>query len=82
MLKRIDESPFLLRILAFLSNFLAKQRGLPGVVGVLLIIISLVVSLINVSADSVFLEYVSILTHHIGVLIAIIGLLLSNPLGK
>lgn len=82
MLKRLDKSPLLLRLLAFLSNFLAKQRGLPAVIGVVFIIISLIVQTINVSADSVFLEYVGILTHHVGVLIAIIGLLLSNPLGK
>ncbi len=82
MLKRLDKSPLLLRTLAFLSNFLAKQRGLPAVIGVVFIIVSLIVQTINVSADSVFLEYVGILTHHVGVLIAIIGLLLSNPLGK
>lgn len=82
MLKRLDKSPLLLRLLAFLSNFLAKQRGLPAVIGVVFIIVSLIVQTINVSANSVFLEYVGILTHHVGVLIAIIGLLLSNPLGK
>ncbi|HRF97913.1 MAG TPA: hypothetical protein PLZ51_22050 [Aggregatilineales bacterium] len=82
MLKRIDRSPLLLRFLAWLSNTLAKQRGLLPVIGVCLIIVSLLVQTINVSADSVLLEYVGILTHHIGVLIAIIGILLSNPLGK
>lgn len=82
MLKRLDKSPLLLRLLAFLSNFLAKQRGLPAVIGVVFIIVSLLVQTINVSANSLFLEYVGILTHHVGVLIAIIGLLLSNPLGK
>ncbi|MCU0481165.1 MAG: hypothetical protein MUE54_08130 [Anaerolineae bacterium] len=82
MLKRLDRSPLLLRLLTFLSNFLAKQRGLPAVIGVVLIIISLIVQTINVSAASVLLEYIGILTHHVGILIALIGILLSNPLGK
>lgn len=82
MLKRIDSSPLLLKLLTFLSNWLAKQRGLPAVIGVILIIVSLIVQTINVGADSVLLEYIGILTHHLGILIALIGILLSNPLGK
>ncbi|MDZ4671283.1 MAG: hypothetical protein SH821_10475 [Phototrophicales bacterium] len=82
MLKRIDRSPLLLRLLAWLSNSLAKQRGLLPVIGVSLVIVSLVVQTINVSANSMVLEYIGVLAHHIGVLIALIGILLSNPLGK
>jgi len=82
MLKKLDRSPLLLKTLAFLSNFLAKQRGLPAVIGVILIAISLIVQMVNVSADSIILEYIGILTHHLGILIAFIGVLLSNPLGK
>lgn len=82
MLKRLDRSPLLLRLLAWLSNWLAKQRGLPAVIGVIFVIISFIVQMINVSANNLMLEYVGVLTLHLGVLIALIGMLLSNPLGK
>lgn len=82
MLKRIDESEFLSSVLQKFSNGLARQRGLPVVIGIIFVIISFVLQSINVFADSNLLELLGVATHHLGVLIALIGLLLATPLGK
>lgn len=82
MFKRIDRSPALARFLEHLSAALARQRGLPVVLGVLLVAISFVVQLINVYNPSQALDLIWTLTHHLGLLIALIGLLLVEPLGQ
>ncbi|MEO8607685.1 MAG: hypothetical protein ABI690_07395 [Chloroflexota bacterium] len=82
MFKRIDQSSFLARFIAFISEFLAKRRGLPVILGIALVIVSLVVQLIDVYAESKLLHLVGILSQSLGIIIALIGLLLSEPLGK
>ena len=82
MFKRIDRSPTLARFLERLSATLARQRGLPVIIGVLLIAISFVVQLVNVYAPSQTLDLVWTITHHLGLIIALIGLLLVQPLGN
>ncbi len=82
MFKRIDRSPALARFLERLSAALARQRGLPVIIGVLLIAISFVVQLVNVYAPSQTLDLVWTITHHLGLIIALIGLLLVQPLGN
>jgi hypothetical protein len=82
MFKRIDRSPGLARMIERLSGSLAKQRGLPTVIGILLIIISFVVRLFDVYVDNQALELIWVITHHLGIIIALVGLLLVEPLGK
>jgi hypothetical protein len=82
MYKRIDESPFLIKVLKKLSTTIAKQRGLPVVIGIGLIIIGFVVQLLNVAIGSPILEVVHILAHNIGLLSALIGFALSQPIGN
>ncbi|GAB4524390.1 MAG: hypothetical protein OHK0046_39070 [Anaerolineae bacterium] len=82
MLRRIDRSKRLTKFIAQLSEVLARQRGLPVVIGIGLIILSTIVQSIDVYAESRFLELVGVLSHNLGVLIALIGLLLANPLGR
>ncbi len=82
MFKRIDESKFLSNLVQQLSEGLARQRGLPVIIGIGLLIISLIVNSINAFAGSEALELLGVVIHHLGVLIALIGLLLANPLGK
>lgn len=82
MFKRIDRSPSLARLLERISSTLARQRGLPIVIGVLLIAISFVVDLMNVAAPSQTLDTIWSITHHLGLIIAFIGLLLIEPLGR
>lgn len=82
MLKRLDESQLLSNIIQKLSNSLARQRGLPVIVGIVLVVISLVIQSVDVFAESNLLELLGVITHNGGVLIALIGLLLATPLGK
>jgi hypothetical protein len=82
MFKRIDRSPTLSRLLERLSSVMAKQRGLPVVVGIGLVILGFIFQVINFYAPQLRLELVGIMAHSGGVLIALIGLLLADPLGK
>lgn len=82
MFKRIDRSPTLARMLERLSATLARQRGLPVVIGVLLIGISFIVHLIGMGSPSQLLSLIWSITHHLGLIIAFVGLLLIEPLGR
>ena len=82
MFKRIDRSPRLAKLIEYMSTFLAKQRGLPVVIGIVLVVVSLFVQSINVYAHSQLLGLVGVIAQHIGILAALIGLLLAEPLGK
>ena len=82
MFKRINESTTLARIIEFLSEFLAKRRGLPVVIGIGLVIISFILQTVDVYNPSQLLRLSGVITQHLGILIALIGLLLAEPLGK
>ncbi len=82
MWKLIDESRFLSRFLERLSSTLAKQRGLPVIFGILLVIVSFIVQGINVYAQSQTLELIGVIVQHLGLLSALIGLLLAEALGE
>ena len=82
MFKRIDRSRTLGRWLEWLSATLARQRGLPVVAGVGFIAFSFVVSVVNIYVDSELLELIWSVTHHLGLIVALVGLLLVEPLGK
>lgn len=81
MFKWIDRSRLLSRLLEGLSSTLAAKRGLLTLIGILLVIISFVVHLINLAAPHPALDWVWSITHHLGIIIAFIGLLLVEPLG-
>ncbi len=81
MFRWIDRSSVLARLLENLSSSLAKRRGLPIVLGVLLIIISFIVQLLNLVAPSGALDLIWTITLHTGLLFALIGVLLVEPLG-
>jgi hypothetical protein len=82
MFRRIDRSPAIARLLENLSAAMARQRGLPIVIGVLLVAVSFVIQLINVSNPSQTLDFLWTITHHVGLLFALIGLLMVEPLGQ
>lgn len=82
MFKRIDQSPALAKLLERLTTTLAKQRGLPVVIGIMLVIVSFVLQSVNIAAQSPLLEFAGVAALHIGVLVALIGLLVSEALGK
>jgi len=82
MFKSVDRNERLLRVVKWLSTSLAKHRGLPVVVGIGLVIAAFIVQAINVYSDSQFLELLGVILQNVGVLTALIGLLLAEPLGK
>ena len=81
MLKRIDSSKFVVRFLERLSTLLARRRGLPTVIGIVLIILGFVVELISIAFGIESLAVVHVILRDLGVLVALIGLVLSEPLG-
>jgi hypothetical protein len=90
LLRAIDQSPLLGKILSAISSGLALQRGLPMVVGTVFIILSLLTSAIilplivssEAVADIWLLLCLPLFLLHIGILSALIGLMLSAPLGR
>jgi hypothetical protein len=81
MFKWLDQSPFLSRLLEKVSAAVTRQRGLPVVVGILLVIVSFIVQAVNVYADDIILELIGVVTLHVGILIALIGFLMAEALG-
>ena len=82
MFKRVDRSPGLARLIASLSEFMAKRRGLPVVLGIALVVVSFAIQLLDIYSESNTLHLNGVITHNVGVLMALIGLLLAEPLGK
>jgi hypothetical protein len=82
MFKRVDRSPALAKFIAFISDFLAKRRGLPVILGIMFVVVSLVIQLIDEYTQSRLLHLLGIILQSLGIVIALIGLLLSEPLGK
>ena len=82
MRKQIDESKILGQLIKFLSNSLARQRGLVPVIGIGLVVVGLLVLLLNVIVDVAVVEFIGLLLQGVGVIAALAGLLLAEPLGK
>lgn len=82
MFKNIDESPILIKLIARLSTLMAKQRGLPIVIGLALFTIGGVLQFFNLAIESSVLEFFQVLFHNVGVIVALIGILLAEPLGQ
>jgi hypothetical protein len=81
-MKQIDRSPTLIKLLETISSLLAKQRGLPIVVGIVLIVIGAILEFINVAFQSAAIEMVEIILRNFGLVTALIGILLLEPLGR
>ena len=75
MFRWIDRSPLLARLFERITATLARQTGLLAVIGLLLIIVSFVIHLISLALPHPALD-------HLGIIIAIIGILLVEPLGR
>lgn len=80
-MKQIDESNFLIRMLTQLSSTLAKQRGLPIIIGVVLIVVGGILEFINVLVGNPALSMVEVVLRNFGLVTALIGILLLEPLG-
>lgn len=82
MFRRIDRSEALSKFFVWFTNFMAKRRGLPIIIGIALVVVSFVLQAIEVYADSQILQLAGVIVLHTGVLLALIGLLLSEALGS
>jgi hypothetical protein len=82
MMQKIDRSKWLARMLDVTSAGLARRRGLPVVIGIVLITVALVLQVVAFAANSRVLDIAAVIIHSIGVLFALIGLALTTPLGK
>jgi hypothetical protein len=82
MFQSLDESPWLNRMLQRVSTLLAKQRGLPVVIGIALFVFGFILQVLNLALQSPVVEFLQIILHNVGILIALVGLLLSEPLGR
>ncbi len=82
MMQKLDQSPGLIRLLNRTSSVFARRRGLPVITGIALVAVSLILALINLGAESQLLSLLQIIAHHVGVILALIGLLLVQPLGN
>jgi low temperature requirement protein LtrA len=82
MFRKIDQSPSLITALQKLSSVIARYRGLPILIGIVLVAISLVLSVLNLSAGSAIISLLQTLAHHIGIILALVGILMAQPLGN
>lgn len=81
MFRMIDRSQFLLRVMARMSDLFSHKRGLPIVIGIFFVGFSLIVQSLAVFTDNNLIALLGVITHNLGVLIALIGLILVTPLG-
>lgn len=79
---KIDRSPRIARLLERTSSRLAKRRGLLPMLGLVLILISFLVNLLDLAQPSPVLGLLWSITHHVGLLLALVGILLIEPLGR
>ena len=80
-MRKIDESSFLIRLLTNISNTLTRQRGLPIVVGVILITVGGVLEFANVTLESPIIAMFEIAIRTFGIITALVGIALLEPLG-
>lgn len=82
MFKGIDQSAWLSRLIERMSTLLARQRGLPVLIGIVFVVLSLFIQTLNIYVQSNWLELVGIILIHMGVLTGLVGLLLAEALGR
>ncbi|KXK22531.1 MAG: hypothetical protein UZ15_CFX003000992 [Chloroflexi bacterium OLB15] len=82
MFKRIDQSSRFGRMLESLSSGLAKRRGLPIIIGIGLVIVAFIAQILNLLAPSSFWEWLWAISLHVGLITALIGIVVAEPLGR
>jgi hypothetical protein len=81
-MKQLDQSTTLIRLLETISTWLAKQRGLPIVIGIIFIAGGGVLEFLNVAFKSDAVAMVEIIFRNFGLVTALVGILLLEPLGQ
>ena len=82
MRNQIDRSQRLARIIEWLSNWLAERRGLPPMVGIGITLLGWIALIVNVFFQNIFVELFGVIFQGFGIILALIGILLFEPLGK
>jgi len=82
MRKWLDQDEGLSELIRNLSNGLAKQQGLIPVIGIAAAVLGLLFLLANVFVGNSLLAFLGILLQGGGIIAALIGLLLIEPLGQ
>jgi hypothetical protein len=88
--RRLDSSQRLARLLSWISTTLAINRGLPMLAGTILVVMSClvtgivipIIALTEAVADIWLLLCIPSLILHLGIFIAFIGFMMSEPLGR
>lgn len=81
-MKMIDRSPMLIKLLETISGFLAKQRGLPIVVGIIFITGGGILEFLNVAFEQKWITMIEVVFRNFGLVSALVGILLLEPLGR
>lgn len=81
MFRQIDRSQRISSLIERLSAWLARRRGLPVVLGILLIVVSFILQIINGASPAPAIDTAATLTLYLGLLLALIGIALVEPLG-
>ncbi|MEO0597116.1 MAG: hypothetical protein AAF126_13470, partial [Chloroflexota bacterium] len=63
------------------SSWLVNRRGLPIILGPVLFFIGGTLEFVNVILENQVIEFVEVFTRNTGIIIALIGILLLEPLG-
>ncbi len=82
LINGLNRSRALGRVINFFSTRLAHYRGVPLVIGLLLIVISFVTHLIATITGSTAWQVVAFTLLHAAIFVGLLGILLAEPLGK
>lgn len=83
MFRRIDHSAWLTELIKAISTGLSRRRGLPLVIAVVLVVISMVLHwLVAAFPGSGLLLACATTVLHLAILVGFIGILLMEPLGR
>lgn len=81
MFRRLDQSTAIAKLLETISSAMTRRRGLPVILGIVLVIVSFIVQAVNVFVGDPVLELIGVIALHVGLLMALIGLLMAEALG-
>lgn len=80
-MKQIDRSSTLINMITGLSSWLSKQRGLPIVIGIIFIAGGGVLEFLNILFQNPYVSMVEVFFRTFGLITALVGIALLEPLG-
>jgi hypothetical protein len=79
---RLNRSRVLGRLIAFVSVRLAQHRGVPILLGIILVVLSWLLHIIAALTSSATWQFIAFTTLHLAIFVGLLGVLLAEPLGK